>query len=353
MRFQDILSAGGLTDAWRFLNPNLTGDASQPDGEGGDRESNVVTWRGSLSVTPGVRARYEGRGQRIDYFNVSESLLPKMSQLPDRASSLSASMKSSKGALAQIAEPSSVVSCEILGWGRNRRGFLGSDHCPVALTLTSRKAAEESLSAGLGEEAKAATASRPFEPSLIATTGAEDIEDNLPPSLMADPFNLQRFIAEQRGGAIQRAIMEIQNGRKDSHWSWFALPTPPFMKGDFEKGSVMNKRFAIRSDEEARAFLRFSCDGVDLGKNYLELMQEIRKKIDAEKSVVQLMGVADAPKLLSSAIYFSRICCTKPKDGHPIRQAQFEEVSFLAELGATCGAVKRACEAQAADWERR
>ncbi|KAB7727934.1 DUF1810 family protein [Rudanella paleaurantiibacter] len=40
---------------------------------------------------------------------------------------------------------------------------------------------------------------------------------------MTDPYNLHRFIDAQEG-VYERALAEIQNGRKRSHWMWFIFP---------------------------------------------------------------------------------------------------------------------------------
>eukprot|EP00411_Alexandrium_monilatum_P033870 CAMPEP_0175341468 /NCGR_PEP_ID=MMETSP0095-20121207/6354_1 /TAXON_ID=311494 /ORGANISM="Alexandrium monilatum, Strain CCMP3105" /LENGTH=403 /DNA_ID=CAMNT_0016638879 /DNA_START=17 /DNA_END=1225 /DNA_ORIENTATION=+ len=96
-RFDRLLAAGSLVDAWRHLHP-----ANGPKPDAGDA---AFTWRGTPAVQSRFRARYEGMGQRLDYFLVSEALV------------------------------SQVVRCEILGRGVTRLGFLGSDHCPVLLEL--------------------------------------------------------------------------------------------------------------------------------------------------------------------------------------------------------------------------
>src|SRR5690606_23097252 len=77
-------------DAYRMLHP-----------EPSDRD---YTWRGT-APTNMPTARYYGKGMRIDYVIVS-------SQLKDR-----------------------VEAVEICGYGRDREGFMGSDHCPVLLRL--------------------------------------------------------------------------------------------------------------------------------------------------------------------------------------------------------------------------
>jgi uncharacterized protein (DUF1810 family) len=39
-------------------------------------------------------------------------------------------------------------------------------------------------------------------------------------------MDLERFVrAQDSGGTYQRAVAELRNGRKTSHWMWFILST--------------------------------------------------------------------------------------------------------------------------------
>ena len=70
------------------------------------------------------------------------------------------------------------------------------------------------------------------------------------------------------------------------------LPTPPYVVNGVERGSDMNKYYAIRSNEEGAAFLNFERNvaeealrhgadlsshergaGIHLGRNYAKIMQ--------------------------------------------------------------------------------
>lgn len=88
---------------------------------------------------------------------------------------------------------------------------------------------------------------------------------------------------------------------------WFIIPTPPYVVNGVERGSCNNRKFALRSDEEARAFLAFEADGVSLRSNYLEIMIAVRDQLRTGKQAVTLMGTLDEPKLRSSARLFERI----------------------------------------------
>ena len=37
---------------------------------------------------------------------------------------------------------------------------------------------------------------------------------------------------------------------------WFMIPTPPYLVDGIERGSARNRRFALRTDEEVREYLR-------------------------------------------------------------------------------------------------
>jgi uncharacterized protein (DUF1810 family) len=67
--------------------------------------------------------------------------------------------------------------------------------------------------------------------------------------MMDDPHDLQRFVAAQ-APVIDRVRGELANGRKRSHWMWFIFPQIAGLGF-----SPMAQRYAIRSLDEARAYL--------------------------------------------------------------------------------------------------
>ena len=67
---------------------------------------------------------------------------------------------------------------------------------------------------------------------------------------MGDPFNLQRFVDAQ-APVYPRVLAELRRGRKQSHWMWFIFPQLAGLGH-----SAMAQRFALRSREEAAAYLR-------------------------------------------------------------------------------------------------
>lgn len=64
-----------------------------------------------------------------------------------------------------------------------------------------------------------------------------------------DPHNLQRFLDAQER-MYSTALKELQEGKKRGHWMWFIFPqtSKPGM-------SFVSRRFAIRSLDEAKAYL--------------------------------------------------------------------------------------------------
>lgn len=67
---------------------------------------------------------------------------------------------------------------------------------------------------------------------------------------MEDFYNIERFKQAQDLGVFDKALEEVQNGRKTGHWIWFILPQ---MRGF---GSSYNSHFyGITCADEARAYL--------------------------------------------------------------------------------------------------
>ncbi|CAB1110598.1 unnamed protein product [Ectocarpus sp. CCAP 1310/34] len=93
-------SGGGLVDAYRRLNPVPAAGA----GDAGT-ETEGMTWRGTAGNQVAAMGRYYGKGMRIDYFLLSTVLAPRIKEV------------------------------KVFGSGADRDGFLGSDHCPLMLTL--------------------------------------------------------------------------------------------------------------------------------------------------------------------------------------------------------------------------
>src|ERR1051326_9208614 len=86
-------------------------------------------------------------------------------------------------------------------------------------------------------------------------------------------FDLERFVeAQNAGGTYDRAIRELRNGRKTSHWMWFVFPQIAGLGF-----SQMSRMYAISSLEEARAYLVHPVLGPRL-RECAQTIAEIRKK---------------------------------------------------------------------------
>ncbi|WP_223531766.1 DUF1810 domain-containing protein [Pseudomonas sp. BF-R-30] len=110
-----------------------------------------------------------------------------------------------------------------------------------------------------------------------------------------DPFNLQRFLQAQ-DPVFDRVQNELNNGHKRSHWMWFIFPQFTGL-GDSE----MSRRFAIRSREEALAYLEHPLLGARLRTCTQEVLN-IR-----ERSVAGIFGHPDDLKFHSSMTLFAQV----------------------------------------------
>ena len=110
-----------------------------------------------------------------------------------------------------------------------------------------------------------------------------------------DPFNLQRFLQAQ-DPVFDRVQNELNNGHKRSHWMWFIFPQCAGL-GDSE----MSRRFAIRSREEALAYLEHPLLGARLRTCTQEVLN-IR-----ERSVAGIFGHPDDLKFHSSMTLFAQV----------------------------------------------
>lgn len=75
---------------------------------------------------------------------------------------------------------------------------------------------------------------------------------------MTDPFQLHRFINAQERD-YRSVIEELRSGGKRGHWMWYIFPQ---IKGLGE--SAMSYKYAISSQEEARAYSEHTVLGVRL-----------------------------------------------------------------------------------------
>ena len=112
---------------------------------------------------------------------------------------------------------------------------------------------------------------------------------------MSEENNLQRFIAAQEK-SYNKALSEIKNGRKHSHWMWYVFPQIQGLGF-----SETSKFYAIKDISEAEAFLKHPV----LGERLLRISNELLK-IPSDNAN-QIFGSPDDLKLKSSMTLFAAL----------------------------------------------
>ena len=110
-----------------------------------------------------------------------------------------------------------------------------------------------------------------------------------------DPDELSRFLQAQKG-VYERALAEIESGKKRSHWMWFIFP-----QLDGLGSSAMARRYAIKSAAEAKAYLAHP----QLGPRLAECV-EVLLALEG-RSAHQIFGFTDDLKLKSCATLFAAV----------------------------------------------
>lgn len=107
--------------------------------------------------------------------------------------------------------------------------------------------------------------------------------------------DLERFVTAQQD-IYQQALAELRAGRKTSHWMWFIFPQIEGLGS-----SPMALRYAIRSVEEARAYLAHPL----LGRR----LRECTEAVNAHQflSASAIFGAVDTMKLKSSMTLFDHV----------------------------------------------
>jgi uncharacterized protein (DUF1810 family) len=110
-----------------------------------------------------------------------------------------------------------------------------------------------------------------------------------------DPYRLERFVeAQNRDRSYERALAEIQRGRKDSHWIWYVFPQLAGLAA-----SPASREFAISSLEEAKLYLQHPI----LGPRLLEITAVTNSHPD--RNAADIFGPDDV-KVRSSMTLFMR-----------------------------------------------
>ena len=110
-----------------------------------------------------------------------------------------------------------------------------------------------------------------------------------------DPYDLNRFV-RAHDDDYERALAEIVSGRKRTHWMWYIFP-----QIDGLAFSSTSKRYAIKSVEEARAYLEHPI----LGPRLLECAEAVVRL--EGRSAAEIFGSPDDLKLSSCATLFASV----------------------------------------------
>ena len=106
---------------------------------------------------------------------------------------------------------------------------------------------------------------------------------------------LERFVQAQEG-SYARALQEIKNGRKTSHWMWYIFP----QLGGLGHSQTA-RYYAIRDRAEAAAYMAHPV----LGSRLLEISSELLKLKSSDAR--EIMGWPDDLKLKSSMTLFGLV----------------------------------------------
>src|SRR5579862_4787952 len=113
--------------------------------------------------------------------------------------------------------------------------------------------------------------------------------------MVADPFDLQRFVrAQDAGGTYAQALRELHAGRKRTHWMWFVFPQVAGLGH-----SATAQRYAVSGLDEARAYLAHPV----LGPGLIECARALTGLTGTDP--VAVLGGIDAVKLKSSMTLFA------------------------------------------------
>ena len=125
---------------------------------------------------------------------------------------------------------------------------------------------------------------------------------------------LERFVKAQEN-SFERALSEIENGKKETHWMWYSFPQ---IKG---LGKSFNSHFyGIDSKMEASKYLSHEV----LGPN-LQICAEALLT-HADRTAHEMLGWGDSMKLKSSMTLFNEVS----------NEACFEKVLDTFFNGAKC-----------------
>jgi uncharacterized protein (DUF1810 family) len=112
---------------------------------------------------------------------------------------------------------------------------------------------------------------------------------------MQNEYKLDRF-TEAQDGSYERALAEIRNGRKRSHWMWYIFPQVSGLGF-----SETSRYYAIKDLDEARAYLHHPV----LGRSLVEICAALLG-LDSNNAS-DIFGNPDDLKLRSSMTLFAEV----------------------------------------------
>lgn len=109
--------------------------------------------------------------------------------------------------------------------------------------------------------------------------------------MLKDKYNIHRFLEAQVSfGIYNRAVSELECGRKMSHWIWFVFPQ---MKG---LGRSYNSNFyGITCREEAEAYLADET----LNERLRKVCKILLEQVQSGKTPREVLGGIDSHKVRS------------------------------------------------------
>jgi len=133
-----------------------------------------------------------------------------------------------------------------------------------------------------------------------------------------DPHDIEERFVFQHNKHFRRALEEIKNGKKESCWIWFLIPSAPYIVDGVQKGSPMNQKFCLYGDDAVVAYLTHK-DGM-LRNNYVALTRALYQQMRRNKRTLRnLLGVLDDVKAVSSMKLFARIGRERTKDDELVK----------------------------------
>ena len=149
---------------------------------------------------------------------------------------------------------------------------------------------------------------------------------------MNDPHDLNRFLLAQKDD-YERALAEVKNGRKRTHWMWYIFP-----QIDGLGFSSMARRYGIKSADETRAYLAHPT----LGSRLLACAEAV--VANAGSNATEIFGSPDDLKLR---------CCDHPPRSLPAcpRQTRCSTVCWRSSMQAVLTRKRSGCSASATSVE--